>query len=86
MIKTENFEQVEVSSAAQLRSWLEENHTQKDSGWLVTFKKSVPEKYVSTSDVLDEDRTMQLISPRKAEHWAGTYKTRAAQLIAEERS
>ena len=28
---------------------------------------------------------MQLISPRKAHHWAGTYKSRAARLIAEGR-
>ena len=54
-------------------------------------------KYVSISEVLDEllcfgwidgvrrkvdeQRTMQLISPRKAQHWAKTYKDRAASLI-----
>ncbi|MGY6545238.1 YdeI/OmpD-associated family protein [Arthrospiribacter ruber] len=32
---------------------------------------------------LDEHRTMQLISPRKVEHWAKTYKDRAAKLIEE---
>ncbi|MGB6035510.1 MAG: YdeI/OmpD-associated family protein, partial [Cryomorphaceae bacterium] len=69
--------------------------------WLVTFKKAVPEKYVSTSAVLDEllcfgwidgirrkldeNRTMQLIAPRKTEHWAKTYKDRASKLIKEGR-
>jgi uncharacterized protein YdeI (YjbR/CyaY-like superfamily) len=59
----------------------------------------VPEKYISTADMLDEllcfgwidgirrkldeTRTMQLIAPRKIEHWAKTYKDRAAKLIKE---
>lgn len=30
---------------------------------------------------LDETRTMQLISPRKVEHWTKTYKDRADKLI-----
>jgi uncharacterized protein YdeI (YjbR/CyaY-like superfamily) len=73
--------EVEVASPAELRSWLELNHGQGESVWLITFKKHVTEKYVSTFEVLDEllcfgwidgvrkkrddDRTMQLISPRK---------------------
>ena len=58
-------------------------------------------RYVSTSEVLDEllcfgwidgvrraldaDRTMQLITPRRAQHWARSYKVRADRLIAEGR-
>ncbi|MEM9852799.1 MAG: YdeI/OmpD-associated family protein, partial [Pseudomonadota bacterium] len=34
---------------------------------------------------LDEKRTMQLISPRKIEYWAKSYKDRAARLEAEGR-
>ncbi len=99
MIQTENFSQVEVTSSDELRSWLENHHTQKESVWLVTFKKNVRDKYVSTDQVLDEllcfgwidgirrkldeDRTMQLISPRKVEHWAESYKVRAARLMEE---
>jgi len=99
MIQTDNFQKVEVSSSQELRSWLEKHHQQQESVWLVTFKKSVPEKYLSTSAILDEllcfgwidgirrkldeHRTMQLISPRKVEHWAKTYKDRAAKLIEE---
>ena len=54
MTKTENFEQVEVTSASELRDWLLLNHSQKESIWLVTFKKEVPEKYVSVQEVLDQ--------------------------------
>ncbi|SNR95755.1 hypothetical protein SAMN06295967_101204 [Belliella buryatensis] len=90
MIQTDNFEKVEITTQEELRNWLVQNHQQKESVWLVTFKKSIPEKYLSTSQVLDEllcfgwidgirrkldeHRTMQLISPRKVEHWAKTYK------------
>ncbi len=97
MIQTENFEKLEVSSIGELNKWLHENHQQKESIWLVTFKKIVPEKYLSTSEVLDEllcygwidgirrklddNRTMQLISPRRIEHWAKSYKDRAEKLI-----
>ncbi|MCC5928874.1 MAG: YdeI/OmpD-associated family protein [Cyclobacteriaceae bacterium] len=99
MIQTDNFKKVEVASSQELRSWLEKYHQQQESVWLVTFKKSVPDKYLSTSAVLDEllcfgwidgirrklddTRTMQLISPRKVEHWAKSYKDRAAKLIKE---
>ncbi|MEO1537665.1 MAG: YdeI/OmpD-associated family protein [Pseudomonadota bacterium] len=101
MIATDDFAKVEVTSAHALRAWLEANHAQQDSIWLVTWKKSTPEKYVSTNDVLDEltafgwidgvrrklddDRTMQLIAPRKVQHWSKSYKDRAARLIEEGR-
>jgi len=96
MIKTENFIQVEVKSSSELREWLLMNHTQKESIWLVTYKKEITEKYVSVQEVLDQllcfgwidgirrkldqERTMQLISPRKVEHWSQTYKLRFAKL------
>ncbi len=97
MIKTENFSKLEITSSEELRDWLLENHAQAESVWLVTFKKSEGSKYVSRWDVLDElicfgwidgirrklddKRTMQLISSRRVEHWAKTYKERAARLI-----
>ncbi len=99
MVQTDSFNRVEITSSHELRLWLSEHHHQTESVWLVTYKKSVPNKYVSTSEVLDEllcfgwidgirrkldeDRTMQLISPRKANHWAQTYKDRATRLIEE---
>jgi uncharacterized protein YdeI (YjbR/CyaY-like superfamily) len=101
MVKTENFVQIEISSATQLREWLQQNHTQKESIWLVTYKKEVKEKYVSTQEILDEilcfgwidgvrrkldeQKTMQLISPRQVQHWTKTYKDRFAKLEKEGR-
>jgi uncharacterized protein YdeI (YjbR/CyaY-like superfamily) len=97
MIKTENFQQVEVKSVQELREWFASNHSQTESIWLVTYKKQMGTKYVSVQDILDEvlcfgwvdgirrkldeDRTMQMISPRQTQHWAKTYKDRAAKLI-----
>ena len=101
MIKTDNFEKLEITCASELRNWLVENHTQTEGIWLVTYKKSEKEKYVSRDEVLDEllcfgwidgirrkldhTRTMQLISPRRVQHWAKTYKERAEKLIKENR-
>jgi uncharacterized protein YdeI (YjbR/CyaY-like superfamily) len=92
---------VEVRSAQALRRWLERHSQRDDSVWLVTFKKGAGARYVSTSEVLDElvafgwtdgirqklddERTMQLISPRRTKPWAKTYKDRAERLIAEGR-
>ena len=100
-IETDKFEQLEIQSAEDLRDWLLENHGQEESIWLVTYKKSAGHKYVSRWDVLDEllcfgwtdgirrkldeDRTMQLISKRRAEHWAKSYKERVARLEEEGR-
>ena len=99
MIKTENFEQVVVENQAALREWLLEHHQQEASVWLVTYKKSEKEKYVSREEVLDEllcfgwidgirrkrdeKTSMQLIAPRKTQHWAKSYKERAAKLMEE---
>ena len=84
MIANDRFEKVEVGSREELRNWLLENHKSAESFWLVTYKKSKPEKYVDRWVVLDElicfgwidgirrkldgDRTMQLISQRKVQH------------------
>ena len=97
MIQTANFQKVEVTSHEELRHWLEQHHQQEESVWLVTYLKAVPEKYLSRDEVLDElicfgwidgirrkldeQRTMQLISPRRVQHWAKSYKDRAAKLI-----
>ncbi len=96
MVKTEKFEKVEITSTTELRKWLQKNHTEKESIWLVTYKKEVKEKYVSVQEVLDEllcfgwidgirrkldeQKTMQLISPRQVQHWTRTYKDRFAKL------
>ena len=96
MVKTENFEKVVIDNSNELRNWLQKNQAQKESVWLVTYKKEVQEKYVSKQEVLDEllcfgwidgiarklddTKTMQLIAPRKVQHWTKTYKDRFAKL------
>jgi len=101
MVETDRFDKVEVDSAEALWSWLGDHHARRDGVWLVTFKKSVPDRYVSRETVLDalvafgwidgvrrkldDDRTMQLISPRRQQKWARTYKQRAERLEREGR-
>lgn len=96
MTKIENFEKVEITSPKQLRDWLSANYSQEESIWLVTHQKHTGDKYVSTDEVLDEvlcfgwidgirrkldeSRAMQMIAPRKAQHWAKSYKDRVDKL------
>ena len=97
----DRFARVEVSSEEELWDWFDRNHAQDDSIWLVTWKAAHPDKYVSRDQVLDaliahgwidgrrmkldDDRTMQLVSPRKQQAWAATYQARAKKLIDEGR-
>lgn len=99
MLATSSFAQIEIDNETDLYAWLAANHAQKESVWLVTYKKSAGAKYLSTDQVLDallcygwidgirrkldEQRTMQLIGPRRVQHWSATYKDRAARLIGE---
>lgn len=92
---------VEVCSEAELWAWLERNHRQSESIWLVTWKAGDRSRYVSREAVLDaliafgwidgrrmkldEKRTMQLVSPRREQAWAQTYKDRAQRLEREGR-
>ncbi|MEM6308881.1 MAG: YdeI/OmpD-associated family protein [Pseudomonadota bacterium] len=96
-INTEDYQKVSVVSSDALWQWLGEHHAQAASVWLVTFKKSQPDKYISRDEVLDalvafgwidgirrvldDTRTMQLIAPRKQQAWAQSYKERASRLI-----
>jgi uncharacterized protein YdeI (YjbR/CyaY-like superfamily) len=79
--RLDDLERVEVDSRAALRAWLSEHHGQRDSIWLVTYKKAAGERHVSASEVVDEAlcfgwidsvprkldalRTMVLLAPRK---------------------
>jgi uncharacterized protein YdeI (YjbR/CyaY-like superfamily) len=97
----DKFDRVEIQSTDDLWTWLEANYAQPNSVWLVTYKAKDRSRYVSREAVLDaltaygwidgrrrqldEMRTMQLISPRKQQAWAKTYKDRAARLQAEGR-
>ena len=97
----DRFEHVEVGSAADLHRWLLEHHGQSEAVWLVTWKKAVPLRYVPHEQVLDElvafgwidglrrrvddERTRQLVSPRRTQPWARSYCQRAERLMAEGR-
>ena len=96
MIQTDSFATVAIDSLNDLRRWLALHHGTTDSVWLVRFNKSVPEKYVGRRDVLDEllcwgwvdglarklddERTMQLFSPRRQQKRSKSYKDRCEQL------
>jgi uncharacterized protein YdeI (YjbR/CyaY-like superfamily) len=74
-------ERVQVESRAAWRAWLADNHERNAGIWLVTYKKHVPDKYVSYDEVveealcfgwidslprkLDEDRSMLWLAPRQ---------------------
>jgi uncharacterized protein YdeI (YjbR/CyaY-like superfamily) len=97
----DRFEHVEVASVDDLHRWLLAHHGQTEAVWLVTWKKAVEDRYVSSEQVLDElvcfgwidgirrrvddERTRQLVSPRRTQPWARSYCQRAEQLIAEGR-
>lgn len=75
------YEQVEITSRAELRRWLQKHHGTSRGAWVVAFKKKVPRKHVdavaiseealcfgwidSLPRALDDERSMLLISPRK---------------------
>ncbi|MEM9910763.1 MAG: hypothetical protein AAF922_08270 [Pseudomonadota bacterium] len=98
---TNRFDRIEVHSIEALWSWLDKNHTQPASVWLVTWKAVHPERYVSWDQVLDallaygwidgirrkldDERTMQMISPRRQQIWAASYQERAGRLIEDGR-
>lgn len=89
---------VQVSSRSEWRQWLAGNHARQTSIWLVTYKKSSGKATLSYGDIveealcfgwvdslprkLDDERTMLLISPRKAKSaWSKINKERVAKLL-----
>lgn len=80
--KLSQLDRIEVKSSSDLEKWLADNHRQRDSVWLVTWKKSTGRNYVPRIEIveallaygwidsvprkLDDKKTMRLISPRKA--------------------
>jgi uncharacterized protein YdeI (YjbR/CyaY-like superfamily) len=101
VIAGEHLQHVEVPSEQALRDWLAEHHDQQAGVWIVTWKKHVADRHVTHEQVLDQlvafgwtdgiarriddDRTRQLVSPRRTKPWAKSYKDRAERLIAEGR-
>lgn len=98
MSDDDRFERVAIASERELHDWLGHHHDRTTGAWLVTWKKAVPDKYLPHEQVLDalvafgwidgirrridDERTRQLISPRRTQPWAKSYKDRAERLIA----
>ena len=75
------YDQVEVTSAVELRQWLEANHDKSPGIWLVSYKKAAGERYLPYDDIvcealcwgwidskarsLDDLRSSLLLTPRK---------------------
>ncbi|MEO1621685.1 MAG: YdeI/OmpD-associated family protein [Cyanobacteria bacterium J06632_3] len=100
MSRLDDFERVEAVSREQWRAWLQENYQRDESIWLVRYKKQAGDRYLSYDAVveealcfgwidslprsLDDERTMLLISPRKAKSvWSKLNKERVARLVAD---
>lgn len=92
-------DRVEVTSRQAWRSWLLTHHGQSQSIWLVTWKKAHADRHVpveaimeealafgwidSQPRVLDADRSMRLLSPRRAgSAWSRVNKGRVEALMA----
>lgn len=100
-MEADRFVRVGIQAAQDLWDWLAVHHTQGESVWLVTWKALHALSYVSREEMLDaliahgwidgrrlkldDDRTMQLISSRKQQAWADSYKRRAERLETEGR-
>ncbi|MEM6940459.1 MAG: YdeI/OmpD-associated family protein [Pseudomonadota bacterium] len=96
-----NYETLEIAGTAALWSWLDSHHGNAPGALLVTWKAAHADKYVSREEVLDalvaygwidgrryvvdDAKTAQFITPRLTQHWADSYKKRAARLIEEGR-
>lgn len=101
IVPAEDADRVEIQSSAQWWAWLADHHDDSSGVWLVTWKAAHRERYVSRDEVLDaliafgwvdgrrkkldDDRTMQLVTPRKERAWARTYIERAERLETEGR-
>lgn len=97
---SKDFTRIQVESRAEWRAWLTVNHTRSESIWLVSFKKAAGDRYLSYEAIveealcfgwidslgraLDDERTMLLLSPRRAgSGWSKPNKVRVQRLIAQ---
>jgi uncharacterized protein YdeI (YjbR/CyaY-like superfamily) len=91
------YPRVEVRGRAELREWLAAHHSQAEGVWLVTYKKKPGAPHLPYSDIveealcfgwidslprkLDDDRTMLLLTPRKAgSAWSAANKQRVERM------
>ncbi len=98
MVAGKDLQRVEITSRAEWRDWLKAHHRQRESIWLVTYKKNKG-PYIPWADIveealcfgwvdslprkLDARRSMLLVSPRKpGSAWSALNKSRAEAMIA----
>jgi uncharacterized protein YdeI (YjbR/CyaY-like superfamily) len=94
----DGYERVTVTSRAEWRGWLEAHHGQDEAIWLVTCRKGDGRPHLPWGEIVDEalcfgwidslprkldaDRTMLLLSPRRAgSRWSAINKDKAERLI-----
>jgi len=94
----DRFEHVDARGRDGLRAWLADNHTRQESVWLIRWKKHT-EHYITHGTIvrellcwgwidshvrrLDEDRSILLISPRRAgSPWSAVNKRHVQEAIA----
>lgn len=97
----EHLQRIDIESRDGLRAWLQTHHRQRESVWLVIWKKGDP-RHVPYADIveealcfgwvdslprkLDDARSMLLLSPRKPRSaWSALNKARVQKLIAQGR-
>ena len=93
-----SFERLYAKDRQEWRQWLEKNHDTAPGVWLIYYKKSSGKPRVSYDDaveealcfgwidsrpnVIDDERFMQLFTPRKPKSgWASSNKQRVEKLI-----
>ncbi len=98
MSKFDHFERFEARDRKEWRQWLEENHLTSSGIWLVYYKKNSRKSGVSYEEAieealsfgwidskvnaLDEDRYMQIFTPRKSGSiWSKLNKQRVKKII-----
>jgi len=98
----ENYERVEVKTRHELRQWLKQHHhSQKQSIWLMTYKKHSPHYLPydhmveealcfgwidSVQKKVDQDRSRYLLSPRRPKSvWSASNKKRVEKLVQQKK-
>jgi uncharacterized protein YdeI (YjbR/CyaY-like superfamily) len=94
----DHHERVGLTDRASWRAWLEKHHLRDSGVWLVSFKKATGKPRVEYDDAveealcfgwidsvvhsLDDERTMQLFTPRKPRSpWSQSNKLRVERLL-----
>jgi uncharacterized protein YdeI (YjbR/CyaY-like superfamily) len=95
----DHLERLDLADRASWRAWLEKHHLRDTGVWLVSFKKATGRPRVEYNDAveealcfgwidslvrtLDDERTMQLFTPRKPRSpWSQSNKLRVERLLA----